>query len=54
MDNRDVDSSSYYLGGTLVERVNSHLYLGVEIQSNLKWNKHIESITNKVTQKLPC
>ena len=50
--NLDVDNCSYYLGGTLLEKVNSHPYLGVELQSNLKWNKHIESIANKATQRL--
>ena len=34
-----------------MEAANSK-YLGITLQSNLKWNKHINSITNKANQSL--
>ena len=38
---------NYILNGHTLESVTSAKYLGVTIQSNLKWDKHINDITSK-------
>ena len=42
----------YKLHNHDLEKVQSAKYLGVTIQNNLKWDKHINSITNKANQSL--
>ena len=38
--------------GHSLEKTDSIKYLGVTLQSNLKWNKHINNITSKANQTL--
>ena len=40
---------NYSLHGQILEHVNSAKYLGVTIQSDLKWNTHINNISKKLT-----
>ena len=47
----DVDFS-YEMMGRLLESVESHKYLGVEIDRKLSWNKHISAITGKGNRAL--
>jgi len=42
----------YKLHHHILEKVQSSKYLGVTLQHNLKWDKHINSITNKANQSL--
>ena len=37
-----------------IEKVDCYKYLGLFIQSNLKWNKHVENISRKVSRFLGC
>ena len=43
---------SYKLHGHTLENVKSTKYLGVTLQTNLKWDKHINNITSKANQSL--
>jgi len=43
---------SYKLHNHILEKVESSKYLGVILQNDLKWDKHINSITNKANQSL--
>lgn len=43
---------TYSLHGHQLEKVTSAKYLGITIQNNLKWNKHINGITSKANQSL--
>ena len=36
----------------LLERSNTFKYLGVRINTNMKWSDHIEEISNKINQRL--
>ena len=36
----------------LIETVQSHKVLGLPIQSNLKWNEHINSVVSKASKRL--
>ena len=45
-------SSRYRMGDSLLEEVNHHPYLGVELASDLTWNKHINQITLKANRSL--
>ena len=36
----------------LIETVQSHKVLGLTIQSNLKWNEHINSVVSKASKRL--
>ena len=36
----------------LVTPVTNHPYLGIELQTDLKWNKHIDNTTNKAQKTL--
>ena len=47
----DVDFS-YEMMGRSLESVESHKYLGVEIDRKLSWNKHISAITGKGNRAL--
>jgi len=44
--------SKFVLNGQALATVSSHSYLGVELQQNLRWNNHIDSITNRATQRI--
>jgi hypothetical protein len=43
---------SYKLHDHILEKVNHAKYLGITLQSNLKWDKHINAITNNANQAL--
>ena len=40
------------LYGQTLEPVDHHPYLGVELQSDLKWNQHIHQVTAKANRSL--
>ena len=42
----------YNLGGSELEELSSHSYLGVEISQDLKWNTHIAKITTSANKTL--
>ena len=42
----------YSFCGTPLKIVNSHSYLGIPFQSNLKWGSHINQIISNATQRL--
>ena len=42
----------YKLCGVALEVVGSHPYLGVQLQSDLGWNTHIDYICNKANRTL--
>ncbi len=42
----------YTVNGQILQSVIHHPYLGVKLQGDLKWDKHIESIVNKANQAL--
>lgn len=44
--------TTYKLHGHSLEKVDSTKYLGVTLQSNLKWDKHINNMTAKANQSL--
>ena len=41
-----------YIGGELVERVDKFKLLGMELQSNLKWNNHVETVKQKANRQV--
>ena len=43
---------SIHIGDEIIERVNVVKLLGLWLQDNLKWNKHIEEITRRANRKL--
>jgi hypothetical protein len=43
---------TYILNGHTLDNVNSQTYLGIELQSNLKWHNHVNKITAKANQML--
>ena len=45
-------SQSYYLNNRRLENVNTHPYLGIEFNYDLKWNAHINKIVAKSTSLL--
>ena len=47
-----VKENLFSLLGFMIKEVTSHLYLGIEIQSDLKWNTNIENIINVANQIL--
>lgn len=49
-DNKNVDASglSLQINNIPIERMDTIKYLGLHLQSNLKWNTHINSITKKI------
>ena len=40
------------IAGVTIEKVNSAKLLGVHLSSNLTWNKHVEDIFKKCSQRL--
>ena len=44
--------SSLVINGQILELVHSHKVLGLIIQSNLKWNNHINSVVSKASKRL--
>jgi len=44
--------SNYYLHDTVLEVVENCKYLGVTVQSDLRWSKHIQNITTKASRTL--
>ena len=42
----------YSMSGEILETVNHHAYLGVELNDKLKYNAHIDKITGKASQTL--
>jgi len=46
------DDTKYSFCGKQLDTVTSHPYLGIELQSNLKWDRHIGKIVTKATQLL--
>ena len=47
-----VEPPSIHIGDVVIERVNVFKLLGVWLQDNLKWNKHIEEITRRANKEL--
>ena len=45
-------SSNYSLKGHLLEIENSTRYLGVELQSNMSWNRHMDQTVKKANSTL--
>ncbi len=43
---------NYVLNGTTLATVDHHPYLGVELQSNMKWDEHINNIVHKANRVL--
>ena len=43
---------TYSLNHSILQETDSHTYLGVEIASNLKWNKHVNNISAKGNMSL--
>jgi hypothetical protein len=41
-----------YIGDELVERVDKFKLLGMELQSNLKWNNHVETVKQKANRQV--
>ena len=44
--------TSYSLGGVHLARVHSFTYLGIEISSDLRWNKHVAAVVSKASRSL--
>ena len=44
--------TKYNLGGSELEELSSHSYLGVEISKDLKWNTHIDKIPSSANKTL--
>ena len=49
---KDKHLHNYSINGTVLEQVDHHPYLGVELTSNLTWKHHINNITGKATRTL--
>ena len=43
---------TYFFCGSKLERVDSASYLGITVNSELRWSKHISSISSKVSRSL--
>ena len=44
--------TNYKLGDSILQDTNQHTYLGVDIQSDLKWDTHINCITASASKTL--
>ena len=40
----------HILGGVNLSRADSFTYLGIEISSDLRWNKHVEAVVTKASR----
>ncbi|XP_076434604.1 uncharacterized protein LOC143274619 [Babylonia areolata] len=49
---RDKTAPAYELHGQKIENVSTTKYLGVNIQENMQWESHIDSITKKASKTL--
>ena len=51
---QNAESGDYEItvNGSILSRVYSYLYLGVEIDDGLSYDKHLNTVVNKTTQKL--
>jgi hypothetical protein len=49
---RTIKQHIYSLNGTVLDEVDSHTYLGVNISSNMKWNDHISQVAAKANRSL--
>jgi hypothetical protein len=49
---RKTITHTYQLHGHTLEKVDTAKYLGITIQNNLKWDKHINTMTAKANQSL--
>ena len=49
---KQVDNCSIFLGENKLERVYDYKYLGVKMDSNLRWDVHIECMCTKISQRL--
>ena len=49
---KDKTAPAYELHGQNIENVSTTKYLGVNIQDNMQWESHIESITKKASKTL--
>ena len=53
LDNSEVKKDcKISVNGTVLSRVYCYLYLGVELGDNLSYDKHLDNVVNKTTQKL--
>ena len=52
MHQKAVTYPDLYLNGNKIERVTQFNYLGLILQANLSWNKHISHISLKVSKQL--
>ena len=41
-----------YIDNMLLERQNDTKFLGVILSSDLKWNKHVDTVVNKITKTI--
>ena len=51
-NNKNVQKYPYFLKGEQLESVQFEKYLGIFIQSNLKWNKHVNYVYQYASWKL--
>ena len=52
MHNRSVSYPDLQINGNKIERVTEFNFLGMVLQSNLSWNKHINHISLKVSKAI--
>ena len=45
-------NTQYTLGNSVFQETKTHTYLGVDITHNLKWNTHVDRITNSANKTL--
>ena len=50
MPQKQIQHLSINIGNTSIEQVNTFNFLGIVINSNLKWNNHINNISYKCTR----
>ena len=42
------------IGKTDIKKTNNYKYLGINLDRNLNWSKHIENYKNKTTKNIGC
>ena len=47
---RHMDAVSFTINNENIEQVSSFSFLGIHLDENLKWNKHIDMLTNKLSR----